>query len=71
MAFSRRRAEGGLVSSGARTPGVSPEIVVDLDAHVSGMPCGEVRISQILILVAEDNLWWITAQHNAMQSASH
>src|SRR5690348_8112760 len=54
-------------------------VVVDLDARVSGMPVpppddsngpgGEVRISQMLVLVEEDDRWWITAQHNAMQSA--
>ena len=49
--------------------------VVDLDTRVSGMqaagngPDGEVRISQMLVLVKEDGHWWITAQHNAMQSA--
>ena len=51
---------------------VRPDVaVVDLDTHVSGMPGGVVRISQMLILVEEDNLWWITAQHNVMQSAGH
>jgi uncharacterized protein (TIGR02246 family) len=51
---------------------VRPDVaVVDLDTRVSGMPGGEVRISQMLVLVAEDDLWWITAQHNIMQSAGH
>jgi hypothetical protein len=51
---------------------VRPDVaVVDLDTRVSGMPGGEVRISQMLVLVAEDDLWWITAQHNVMQSAGH
>jgi uncharacterized protein (TIGR02246 family) len=51
---------------------VRPDIaVVDLDTRVSGMPGGEVRISQMLILVEEDDRWWITAQHNVMQSAGH
>jgi uncharacterized protein (TIGR02246 family) len=51
---------------------VRPDVaVVDLDTRVSGMPGGEVRISQMLVLVAEDDRWWITAQHNAMQSAGH
>jgi uncharacterized protein (TIGR02246 family) len=49
--------------------------VADLDTRVSGMqaagngPVGEVRISQMLVLVKEDGRWWITAQHNAMQSS--
>ena len=45
--------------------------VVDLDTRVSGMPGGEARISQMLVLVEEDGHWWITAQHNVMQSAGH
>ena len=45
--------------------------VVDLDTRVSGMPGGEVRISQMLVLLQEDDRWWITAQHNVMQSAGH
>ena len=59
---------------------VCPDVaVVDLDARVSGMPVpppgagngpgGEVRISQMLVLLKEDGRWWITAQHNVMQSA--
>lgn len=53
-------------------PGVA---VADLDTRVCGMPAagdgpgGEVRISQMLVLVEEDGRWWITAQHNAMQAA--
>jgi uncharacterized protein (TIGR02246 family) len=51
---------------------VRPDVaVVDLDTRVSGMPGGQVRISQMLVLVEEDDRWWITAQHNAMQSAGH
>jgi uncharacterized protein (TIGR02246 family) len=51
---------------------VRPHVaVVDLDARVSGMPGGEARISQMLVLVEEDDRWWITAQHNLMQSAGH
>jgi uncharacterized protein (TIGR02246 family) len=51
---------------------VRPDVaVVDLDTRVSGMPGGEVRISQMLVLVKEDDRWWITAQHNVMQSAGH
>ena len=51
---------------------VRPDVaVVDLDTRVSGMPGGEVRISQMLVLVEEDDRWWITAQHNVMQSADH
>ena len=55
-------------------PGVA---VADLDTRVSGMRAagngqgGDVRISQMLVLVEEDGRWWITAQHNAMQPASH
>ena len=55
---------------------VRPDVAVaDLDTRVFGMqaagngPDGEVRISQMLVLVKEDGHWWITAQHNAMQSA--
>jgi uncharacterized protein (TIGR02246 family) len=55
---------------------VRPDVAVaDLDTRVSGMqaagngPDGEVRISQMLVLVKEDDRWQITAQHNAMQSA--
>jgi uncharacterized protein (TIGR02246 family) len=55
---------------------IRPDVAVaDLDTRVSGMqvagngPGGEVRISQMLVLVKEDDRWWITAQHNAMQSA--
>jgi hypothetical protein len=46
-------------------------VVSDLDTHVSGLsaagngPGGEVRISQMLVLVEEDGRWWITVQHNA------
>jgi uncharacterized protein (TIGR02246 family) len=51
---------------------VRPDVAIaDLDARVSGMPGGEVRISQVLVLVEEDDRWWITAQHNVMQSAGH
>jgi uncharacterized protein (TIGR02246 family) len=51
---------------------VRPDVaVVDLDTRVSGMPGEEARISQMLVLVEEDDRWWITAQHNLMQSAGH
>ena len=51
---------------------VRPDVAVaDLDTRVSGMPGGEVRISQMLVLLQEDDRWWITAQHNVMQSAGH
>jgi uncharacterized protein (TIGR02246 family) len=51
---------------------VRPDVaVVDLDTRVSGMPGGEVRISQMLVLAEEGDRWWITAQHNVMQSAGH
>jgi uncharacterized protein (TIGR02246 family) len=55
---------------------IRPDVAVaGLDTHISGLPVagngpgGEVRISQMLVLVEEDGRWWITAQHNAMQSA--
>lgn len=55
---------------------IRPDVAIaDLDTRVSGMhaagngPGGEVRISQMLVLVKEDDHWWITAQHNAMQPA--
>ena len=59
---------------------IRPDVaVVDLDARVSGMPLpppgsdggpgGGVRISQMLVLMEEDDRWWITAQHNVMKSA--
>jgi uncharacterized protein (TIGR02246 family) len=59
---------------------VRPDVaVVDLDARISGMPVpppgesngsgGEARTSQMLVLVEEDDCWWITAQHNVLQSA--
>ena len=55
---------------------IRPDVAVaDLDTRVSGMqlagngPGGDVRISQMLVLVKEDDRWQITAQHNAMQSA--
>ena len=55
---------------------IRPDVAVaDLDTRVSGMqaagngPGGDVRISQMLVLVKEDDRWQITAQHNAMQPA--
>jgi uncharacterized protein (TIGR02246 family) len=59
---------------------VRPDVaVVDLDLRISGMPVpqpgasnasgGEVRTSLMLVLVEEDDGWWITAHHNVMQSA--
>jgi uncharacterized protein (TIGR02246 family) len=55
--------------------------VVDLDLRISGMPVappgasngpgGEMRTSLMLVLVQEDDRWWITAQHNVVQSAGH
>jgi len=55
---------------------IRPDVAVaDLDTRVSGIQVagngqhGEVRISQMLVLVKEDDRWQITAQHNAMQSA--
>ena len=55
-----------------------PGEVASFIAHpttLSGLPAagngpgGEVRISQMLVLVEEDGRWWITAQHNAMHPA--
>jgi len=47
-----------------------PDVAVaDLDTRVSGLPGGEARISQMLVLVEEDGRWWITAQHNVVQAA--
>ena len=57
---------------------IRPDVVIaDLDTRVSGIPVdgdgpgGEVRISQMLVLVEENGRWWITGQHNAMQPAAH
>ena len=59
-------------------PGVA---VVDLDLRISGAPVpppgsgngsgGEVRTSLMLVLVEEDDRWWITAHHNVLQSLGH
>jgi len=49
---------------------VRPDVaVVDLDLRISGVPGGELRTSLMLVLVEEDDRWWITAQHNVKQSA--
>jgi len=51
---------------------VRPDVaVVDLDLRISGVPGGELRTSLMLVLVAENDRWWITAQHNVLQSAGH
>ena len=51
---------------------VRPEVaVVDLDLRISGVPGGELRTSLMLVLVAENDHWLITAQHNVLQSAGH
>jgi uncharacterized protein (TIGR02246 family) len=61
---------------------VRPDVaVVDLDLRISGLPVpppeasngpgGEMRTSLMLVLVQEDDHWWITAQHNVVQSAGH
>jgi uncharacterized protein (TIGR02246 family) len=61
---------------------VRPDVAVaDLDLRISGMPVpppgagnesgGEMRTSLMLVLVEEDDRWWITAQHNVAQSAGH
>jgi uncharacterized protein (TIGR02246 family) len=57
---------------------IRPDVAIaDLDTRVSGIPVdgdgpgGEVRISQMLVLVGENGRWWITGQHNAMQPAAH
>jgi uncharacterized protein (TIGR02246 family) len=58
---------------------IRPDVaVIDLDLRISGMPVplgasngsgGEVRTSLMLVLVEEDDSWWITAHHNVLQSA--
>jgi uncharacterized protein (TIGR02246 family) len=59
---------------------VRPDVAVaDLDLRISGMPVpppgagngpgGEMRTSLMLVLLEDDDRWWITAQHNVMQSA--
>ena len=61
---------------------ICPDVaVVDLDLRISGLPIpppeanngpgGELRTSLMLVLVEEDDRWWITAQHNVVQSAGH
>ena len=61
---------------------VRPDVaVVDYDLCISGVPVphpgaadgpgGEVRTSLLLVLVEEDDRWWITAHHNVVQSAGH
>ena len=59
---------------------VRPDVAVaDLDLRISGVPAppsaagngpgGDVRTSLMLVLVAEDGRWQITAHHNVMQPA--
>jgi uncharacterized protein (TIGR02246 family) len=59
---------------------VRPDVAIaDLDLRISGVPVpppgagngsgGEVRTSLMLVLVEEDDRWWITAHHNVLQSA--
>ena len=58
---------------------VRPDVaVVDLDLRISGLPVppeasdgsgGEMRTSLMLVLVEENDRWWITAHHNVLQSA--
>ena len=59
---------------------VRPDVAVaDLDLRISGMPVpppgagkgpgGEMRTSLMLVLVEENDRWWVTAQHNVVQSA--
>jgi len=51
---------------------VRPDVaVVDLDLRISGGPGGVLRTSLMLVLVAENDRWWITAGHNVVQSAGH
>ena len=61
---------------------VRPDVAVaDLDLRISGVPAppsaagngpgGDVRTSLMLVLVAENDHWLITAQHNVLQSAGH
>jgi uncharacterized protein (TIGR02246 family) len=51
---------------------VRPDVAVaDLDLCISGTPGGEMRTSLMLVLVEENDRWWITAQHNVPKSAGH
>ena len=61
---------------------IRPDVAVaDLDLRISGAPVpppgsgngsgGEVRTSLMLVLVEEDDRWWITAHHNVLQSLGH
>jgi len=61
---------------------VRPDVAVaDLDLRISGLPApppvtgngpgGEVRTSLMLVLLAEDGRWQITAHHNVMQPTDH
>lgn len=61
---------------------VRPDVaVVDLDLCISGIPVpppgtsdrssGVARTSLMLVLVEEDDRWWITAHHNVLQSAGN
>jgi uncharacterized protein (TIGR02246 family) len=55
--------------------------VVDVDLRISGLPVpppgagngsgGEMDTSLMLVLLAEDDGWWITAHHNVVRSAGH
>jgi uncharacterized protein (TIGR02246 family) len=60
---------------------VRPDVAVaDLDLRISGVPVpppgasngpgGEVRTSLMLVLLEQDDRWWITAHHNVLQPAS-
>jgi uncharacterized protein (TIGR02246 family) len=61
---------------------VRPDVAIaDLDLRISGLPArppvagngpgGEVRTSLMLVLLAEDGRWQITAHHNVMQPTDH
>jgi len=58
---------------------IRPDVaVVDFDLRISGVPGpppgaahgsgGEVRTSLMLVLLEQDDSWWITAHHNVLQS---
>jgi len=59
---------------------IRPDVaVVDFDLRISGVPVprpeaddgpgGEVRTSLMLVLLEQDDRWWITAHHNVLRSA--
>jgi uncharacterized protein (TIGR02246 family) len=59
---------------------IRPDVAIaDLDVHISGVPVPPpgtdtgsgrmARASLLLVLVKEDDRWWISAHHNVLQSA--